>query len=850
MKSKFSIIHTFSGTATSYDKFGSPGPKSQGSSEVPDSVSKLSDKAMPPLADSSDYKKNRKKRSSKLSDFQCECEGICSCEVCSPEIISKRIATTGQTSPSTSSPYRLCCCSPPVSHKQIPQVQTQPYASETQNVYMQNQLIHTPTIDHPKNCTCYLCKCQVCPPCIPRYDTGHSHTEAFLKSTSLDNQVVLSRDRQRINIDDIFAPVVETIDKDKKSGGCRANIYVQKENLNCYVDCPKLSECLDTCETRPVLQKVSHPSHCECVDCLCFPKIKEIAQTVEFPIINDEKQIYQVQTMKCACINAQNSKKIERSRIPIPTNSRANPPTAKHGASCDCEICQCNPCADPSKRQNQPEKIDDISKLCDCGDCKCEVCFNKPPANAEKELSEQPTKETKDCCCQDGCTCEVCLVNDLQKKLEEVSRQLNEQVSKMSTKPSKISKLSEKPSRLSEKPSKLSEKTSKFSEKPSKLSEKPSKLSEKPSKLPEKLSKMSKQPSKIAHAMDCDCYDCNCPVKSTMSKTPSKLSEPAQQPLETISDHPNDCDCYECFCIKTPLPQTVSKLLTTPSKIPDVASKRTVQLPPTLETSHPADCDCYECTCAKIALSAKASKMSEKRSEVLQSKISATGSAKLPRSDCDCYECKCVKSQIQKPSDERGDRPNEEEKCTCPKCVCPGNKPMKPITEEAPQSETPAPPAEPACDCPECRCSPCSDPKKKMGEKETPKSSRPSIPCDCAECECNPCADSSKKKQNVAPNDKISQIDQPHPENCTCDACLCAEEAESEMVTAEEQVDGCNCEICECPGKDMVAKTVLIDKEHGDDCDCEICQCLGKGEIIKVDQQSTPAEVHYLPGGE
>lgn len=797
------------------------------SSEVPDSVSKLSEKARPPHTDSSEHKKTRKKRSTKLSDIQCECSGICQCVVCSPEVIEKRKATTGRTSPPTTSQSILCCCVTKLQEKRAAPPQSQPYSCLNQNIVMQTHVQQTPKI-HPPNCLCLLCECEVCSPCVTEQPPKTSNTEVFLKSTNLDQRAGPSPGRSHAKVDDIFNPPKEEKEKPK---GCRANRNAQIQKPGCESECSKPIGCLAICRSKSVVQRINHSRSCECIDCLCLPKIQEIAQIVEFPIVNDEKQIYQVQTMKCNCTNAQNAKKLERSKIPVATNSRSNPPSSKVISSCDCEPCECSPCADPNISKTKSKK-GDLSALCDCDDCKCNVCFNKPSKDKDK-----PTKIPKNikCCCTTGCMCEICLVEELQKKLEEVSRQLNEQVSKMSPKPS-------------EPASKMGAQTSQISKKSDLIS--------------------SKQAFPTSHVVDCDCYECRCPKKHTVTQKRATIPEKVVQITERTSktpfttSHPADCDCYECKCSSNAVEPKISRGAAEKSDIADIKSVEE-QLSSTRSTSHPSDCDCYECKCIKPTMSDKPSRISEKPTDEGDT---------LHDEKCGCLKCVCPHRK-DKPAAVIDDQVSQHKpdvdqgQISKPDGVA---SPSKASQLQKTDSKTPPSSAAMSCDCAECKCSPCPDPKKMHLSKGELTAIPPLlIPCDCSACACSPCTDPTKNKPNETLDGKSSQTDKSHSQDCSCDKCLCADTDEQDATLASSNVDqtpdvspkidqatevnatidqtsgkkeleiegsDCHCEPCECPGKDILDPK--FSETHHSDCDCEICACPGKDKMVPKGKDS------------
>nr|XP_023015414.1 uncharacterized protein LOC111504927 isoform X1 [Leptinotarsa decemlineata] len=711
--------------------------KRKSSSEVPDSVSKLSDRDNPPpISSSSGGKRQKKKRSSKLDYSACDCVGVCQCVVCSPEIMAKRKAATGTVKPPDPESEKLCCCVFP--------------SQKNQAIYMQS--------GHQPGCPC----------CSP------FKTEAFLRSTNLDtNRGAVPKNRKRISIEDVFLPAT---------------------------NCP-----LELYEEPP--KKFPHPRSCECIDCLCLPKIQQLAQTREFPVIRDEKQIYQV-SMKCECINAINAKKLamERSRIPIATNSNASPPKIKlpTPTECTCEECKCSPCGDQAKKKI-PEtpgvtasKLapgvtpSQLAKMCSCGECECKVCFNKPkPVPADEVPSQLPCDQlkgaksatpapssnkvrVKGCCCKGECTCESCPVDQGDKAKDPVSAQQ----SKMSKKESE--------------------------------------------KLVKALS--------LSRPEDCDCTECVCPMsKGQTDRAPQETpASPGEEP------HPDDCDCDKCVC-----PKSSSKMSKSPSKVPTNISNLPVTASnvPTTASNIPTTASNMPTTASNIPTTASKVPTIASQLPAAASKVSKIESKSQPPpgkkpSDCDCVTCLCPE-----PSSAQGDQPEEE--CTCEKCDCPGAATLKP-TEQKPISAKPSEqkptPLQPIpehrplaeCDCEVCECSPCQDPKKKKTPATVAKSAP--VPCDCPVCECQPCADPTKNKPFVVAKQSAICSDKPLKEKSS--------------VQAPSHPKGCTCDICECPGKDKAlgkgdekpteplptgeSKTQPLttsDEKHPDECICQECLC-------------------------
>lgn len=339
-------------------------------SEVPDSVSKLSDKAPPYSGTPSDSKKTKKKRSSKLANTRCVCPEQCQCVVCCPEVLKKRKDSTGSYEPPSGKTDKICCCAPQQTDQPLQQMQPQmqpqmymqpiaqhvqvfPGTSQMPQMYMQATMgittappMQTMMQSNPGpsgNRTRCIPNCE-CPP--------KPGTEAFLRSTNLETSA--GTRRRRISIDDV---------------------YIRPDSSNR--------------KGRPN----EHPPNCECVDCICST-VQELARTKEFPVLNDEKQVYQVHTMKCTC-------PIPKSKIPISTNPSTSPPKVKSSPS-------------PQK----PLNLTSRKSMCNCGDCECKICFGK--TEGEQPAAKKPKGKAMDCCCKGDCTCEPCPSEkkDVDKPLE------------------------------------------------------------------------------------------------------------------------------------------------------------------------------------------------------------------------------------------------------------------------------------------------------------------------------------------------------------------------------------------------------------------------------------------------
>lgn len=196
------------------------------------------------------------------------------------------------------------------------------------------------------------------------------------------------------------------------AANCRCNACLEYKTNPCKAPCSRV----DLKNKRPEAEWPTsdendsnkykkHHANCECVDCLCLPKIKKIANTKECPIVYDTKQVYQVK-VKCDCSNAQN-----RSRIPISTTT-SNPPKVKSEQKDNAE--------DQNKQaesaNNPPLSASESlynSVACDCPECVCTDC----PDGSKRTGG-------KDCCCKDSCICDPCVIEELAKKLREAEAKL------------------------------------------------------------------------------------------------------------------------------------------------------------------------------------------------------------------------------------------------------------------------------------------------------------------------------------------------------------------------------------------------------------------------------------------
>ncbi|CAG9831509.1 unnamed protein product [Diabrotica balteata] len=265
------------------------------SSEVPDFVSKLSYKDMPPPLEVTDSKRPRKKRSSKTDIKVCTCHSSCTCILCSSEIMEKR-ASKPPKKESKIKESKTCYCRG-TGNKTLTQLSPQ-HTAYPNNLYQ-------PPLLYPKR------KCETFvggPPC-------NKPKQQF----NLEKGV---KQRSKISIDDVFKPSTYKRDVEKP---LKKGVF-----------------------------KKRHGADCECVDCLCSPMIRALSTTREFFKVRDTKQIYQVSNIKCFCPNT--SKKI--SKIPISTNP-AVPKVRSTAVVCTCDPCECQPCSDTKKDAAGTIKVDE-----------------------------------------------------------------------------------------------------------------------------------------------------------------------------------------------------------------------------------------------------------------------------------------------------------------------------------------------------------------------------------------------------------------------------------------------------------------------------------------------------------
>ena len=151
------------------------------------------------------------------------------------------------------------------------------------------------------------------------------------------------------------------------------------------------------------------------MDCLCLPKIKKLAKKKEYPVVYEQKQVYQVK-LKCGtCVNAQNARAYvqqQRSRIPISTTN-SNPPRVKS------DLKQTAGSEKPGSSSKVAAKLSNSGNMymsaCDCTVCDCTDCPD-PSSKDKKRTPASQAKNDKDCCCKGPCDCQPCVIEDLTRK--------------------------------------------------------------------------------------------------------------------------------------------------------------------------------------------------------------------------------------------------------------------------------------------------------------------------------------------------------------------------------------------------------------------------------------------------
>ncbi|XP_050300880.1 uncharacterized protein LOC126739300 isoform X2 [Anthonomus grandis grandis] len=496
----------------------------------------------------------------------------------------------------------------------------------------------------------------------------------------------------------------------------------------------------------------NHPSSCECVDCLCMPKVKALARTKEYPVVYDSKQVFQVKVKCDTCTNAKAARRYleQRSRIPIPTSrlsaSRVNSgpsqarqltqpepsalPQSHNGLPpCECTDCICSECPDDTKRKpgnnkivppvtvkpseqiNKPEpsvtvtpgdkqKGDDVPCTCDVCSCpRSDLIKGDGVLGKQKDIAGKlpPTSESVagaggggggEACTCVECSCCGCCLKNLKGEPKEVTAE--------------------------------AEKSPSHQEQP------PSGDIQPPSE--------QHKPSTADHPPDCECGDCTCPAIDAYRKYPHEgPSEPAP-PTDDGTEHAT--------------PTTAE----TPIEAPPNES-----LPTEVNDSSEEKCECEECECPGrdnmpgVKVPPSETKPPPTESSPETPKSSAPGAGGPPNDEeCLCIDCKCAFKSAEQPPSGTGVPPTESQA---------GKSPLANI---------------PSCDCSPCQCQPCADPNK--GEDE---------PCTCTPCECS------------------DEVPKEHPEECDCPECICVVDTgtnpePSDLPPKDEHPADCDCDECRC----------------------------------------------------
>ncbi|CAH1132886.1 unnamed protein product [Ceutorhynchus assimilis] len=711
--------------------------------EVPSIVSQLSDKERPAIESTSRKPKmSRKKRPKTFDSMKCLCNApdVCGCEMCSVKKKSSRALKRT---------VRSCDCPPNM--MMVPQMIVMPPMQMTYSM---------PPVGHATNCRCNACRYQENVPSTSNVKgKNYNETCAANDVKRKSKQAVASRDdanaKQKTKHD------TSTDETDAKG----------KRN---YVDTST-----DEAEAR---KKLKHPSSCECIDCLCMPKIKKLANTKEYPIVYDTKQVYQVKIKCDTCVNAKNARRYleqqaaARSRIPISTSS-ANPPTYKSSPSAVASVTK------PAKEGESSGSVYG-SIACDCEQCKCNDCpdekIPKPIATPSPKMAVKPSStECGDtiCCCKTSpCECQPCTVKELAKRLKEAEDKL-----------AAVQKTSGPPA--------------------------------------------DHEQEEPAEDEICDCQDCVCPGSDSMPKKDVRKDAGEDEP----------CPCVECVCPGADLlkpeavePATVTATSAGDAEHPPDCNCSVCTCPAiddfrkhgVTEPEHPHDCNCSACTCPGIDDFRKhgATEPKPRAVDAVPSEIGAGDE------ECNCVVCECPgqTNLPPKPSDSG----SKLESCDCSDCKCspcadPNKKPTVAILSESVED----------CDCSECLCAPCADPKKQVekvpepcvspnvASKSTDMPEKVPHPADC------PC-DDCKCLEEMIQTESVHQTEkgiQPKPQEkgthalqCNCSECFCIE-----CDTKGTHTLVCKCSECICD--DCPLLTDVEDKppgsKHGKDCTCIKCNC-------------------------
>ncbi|KAL1516635.1 hypothetical protein ABEB36_000520 [Hypothenemus hampei] len=396
--------------------------------------------------------------------------------------------------------------------------------------------------------------------------------------------------------------------------------------------------------------------------------------------------------------------------------------------SCDCQDCQCSPCADPNKQKPIPQSIESEPGIpdCDCVNCKCSPC-----ADLKKRLTTEqdvPGKE-KEKKSEEECDCSKC---ECTKDDEGV--------------PETISKFTDMPEKVPH-PSDcdcdecmcLEEIIQTEGVAQDDKATQPPSGHEGNCSCTECLCKECFV--KSIHELGCLCGECLCNPCDKMGirkETAAKASQLSEQ-----QSHPGGCTCIICACDVCSNPD---KQRQTP--VVGVAAGD--------EKEHGSNCKCIECLCQECL-------------KILEPLKHDDG--------CQCAQCICVdclkKMQqgdaTSQPHITEVSQPDDAEVANTGKGV--PTTQSKGVMPSAAQGDH-----EGNCDCAECLCKPCFK-----------KPSSPEEPCTCPECTCIDCT-KKKTDQPVAlqTGDKAT-----HSPVCDCEICMCEkEEAEKEIATTKVQPQG------------------------------------------------------------
>ncbi|XP_076273051.1 uncharacterized protein LOC143204352 isoform X2 [Rhynchophorus ferrugineus] len=679
---------------------------------------------------------------------------------------------------------------------------------------------------HPTGCACSQCYCRPCTPCPPQYPSEYRSQ---------------------------YPPSANCLD-----------VTAQGEFS----------------EDEAVLKLKRHPSKCECVDCLCLPKIKQLAETRECPVVFEKKQVYQFK-VNCNCSNAQNARKNQqpKSRIPISTSS-PNPPKVKS---------ESRQMAGSSRTGNQPGQLSQSGSVynsiaCDCEVCACAECPDTKkatPVTTPVTTPAEPVKsqtKTKDCCCPGPCTCEPCPIDVLTKKLRDAEAQLTTTLQQAAAKPPPAPDRGDEPcdcqvctcpgAASMDKPGE-DECTCKECVCPGAEKIGVKKSRSQPDRKAEEVLPTQKSQSETGPTTssmgdeECTCPECVCPQADKMGKKPAAEGAgdeewdcgvcacPGSTSLPKKDFKIPDCDCADCSCApcadpkretskpKPPEAEAPVAASTTfscdcsdckcepctdPAKIRGILSAKTPsQMRPAASAKavtieqHPADCSCPICECGDG---------DGQLPEIKSEKVIAAHTE-----SCVCATCKCPdeppEAKESKGTDmtKKGDHPPD---CDCPDCLCPGRDlpaqadiGIQPASDKAVHSL--------ACVCPQCLCPECT------------ATAAHAPGCRCVQCLCSPC---DYQSAGDVPTKKSAVISQsigtpPTGTDCSCIKCFCdvcskaTKQSRTGVPPSQSQHDsGCTCTDCLC----TECAEKLQGMTHEDGCKCTEClcdDCLTKLQDIK-----------------